>query len=333
MSNCIFKSVRLALSSSRSCNSTLWLSTPSSLSRKQFSTSHRRLTDLPKKVVYLGNIAYKTDVAQLKELAEGYGPLARITIPSDENNRPAGFANIEFVDAESAKRLYEIAQKDAIVLNGRSTVAHLVEAHQQTRMEDAPTKNLHINRFPREPTVTDIEPFFLRWRKNLVRITIGRVTGRTDSFANVQFTTQDAATEALKEHRFVPFTLDGRKLNVRYGSPRRSHQETQAPSRVLYFRGYIGEDELRDLLRPFGPKVEEIRTLARSENAVSSAGHISCVDIPSATSILEACGDRLLLEYSRPRSQQLRRSPSWSNPKNRTKRSEARSRDELEGKE
>ncbi|KAK1222920.1 hypothetical protein PQX77_014197 [Marasmius sp. AFHP31] len=333
MSKCIFKSVRLALSSSRNYSSTSWLSIPCSSPRRQFSTSHTRLNDLAKKVVYLGNISYGTDVAQLKELAEGYGPLARITIPSDKNNRPAGFANIEFVNAESAKRLYEIAQKDAIVLNGRSTVAHLVEAHQQTRMGDAPTKILHMNRFPREPTVTDIEPFFSRWRNNLVRITIGRVSGRPGNFAHVQFTTQDAATEALEEHKLVPFTLDGRTLSVRYGTPRKSDEESQAPSNVLYFRGYIGEDELRDLLRPFGSKVEDIRTLARSENAVSSAGHITCVDIPSATSILEMCGDRLLLEYAKHRKQQPRRSASWPHSKNRTRRSEAQGLSELEGKE
>ncbi|KAJ8090435.1 hypothetical protein PM082_019033 [Marasmius tenuissimus] len=245
----------------------------------------------------MGNLPFKTKVTEVKEIAEQYGTLARITMPANERNRPAGFANVEFEDEDNARRFCE-AIKSGIVVDGRKTFGRLVEKHLQGQNQPPDSNSkLFLGRFPRKPTVQEIEAMFQELQ---VQSGLGDISIRSNHrgyFAHVQFTTKEAAEEAMKAHRSMPLSLDGQTLYVSY-SDLNNKKNPDPPSHVLHFRGHIKEDELKQLLKPHLPNIKNIRYARSFRDDSSQCGFIICADTPSATNILNTYRGKLGLWYA-----------------------------------
>ncbi|KAL0579232.1 hypothetical protein V5O48_002794 [Marasmius crinis-equi] len=295
LSSCVFKSVRVALSAAHTRTPSAWLFAPSAISRRYLSVS-RALYEVPK-VVYLGNIPFNTALAEVKDLAEGFGTLTRITMPVDHRNRPAGIANVEFENANDAKRFFEALKRDGAVIGKRRAVVKLVDAHQQSKLGNPPTNALHITNFPRPPTAGEVESFFEPWKTSFIKVAIAH--GYSRPFAHALFTTTEAATEALNEHRNAPFQMDGRTLSVDFAADVKTQPK---PSKTVYVRGELTEDEIRGLLRPHQAKITRVALRARAPDSTARHGHIECVDIATAGAVLEACQGHLLAHYATPSS-------------------------------
>ncbi|KAK1222923.1 hypothetical protein PQX77_014200 [Marasmius sp. AFHP31] len=245
----------------------------------------------------MGNLPFKTKITEVKKIAEQYGALARITMPANERNQPAGFANIEFEDEGDARQFCE-AIRSGIVVGGRKTSGRLVEKHLQGKIQPPdPNSKLFLTRFPREPTVKEIEAIFQGLQ---VKGGLGDISIRSNHrgyFAHVQFATKEAAEEAMKAHRTTPLSLDGRTLYVSY-SEVNNKKNPDPPSHVLHFRGYMKEDALKDLLKPHLSEIKDIRYARSFRDDSSQCGFIICVDTPSATNILDAHRGKLALWYA-----------------------------------
>lgn len=74
--------------------------------------------------IYVGNLSYKVEENELRQLFEEYGEVASVNIITDKySGRSKGFAFIEMNDEEQAKKaIEEINQKE---LDGRQIVVNV----------------------------------------------------------------------------------------------------------------------------------------------------------------------------------------------------------------
>ena len=71
------------------------------------------------KKLYVGNLPFSTDEAELRELFEPHGELASVSVIMDrDTGRPRGFAFVEFEDANSAAKARQAL--DGRELGGRT---------------------------------------------------------------------------------------------------------------------------------------------------------------------------------------------------------------------
>lgn len=65
--------------------------------------------------IYVGNLSYRTDENELRELFAQYGEVSRVSIVKDRehNNRSKGFGFVEMEDAQAAqKAIVELNDKE-----------------------------------------------------------------------------------------------------------------------------------------------------------------------------------------------------------------------------
>lgn len=74
--------------------------------------------------IYVGNLSYKVEENELRQLFEEYGEVASVNIITDKySGRSKGFAFIEMNDEEQAKKaIEELNQKE---LDGRQIVVNV----------------------------------------------------------------------------------------------------------------------------------------------------------------------------------------------------------------
>ncbi|MBI1853574.1 MAG: RNA-binding protein [Planctomycetes bacterium] len=67
--------------------------------------------------VYIGNLPYKTNEAEIRSLFEPFGSLERVNIVTDPTGNPRGFAFVDFTKKEDADRA--IAELNGSSMGGR----------------------------------------------------------------------------------------------------------------------------------------------------------------------------------------------------------------------
>src|ERR1051325_5520272 len=67
--------------------------------------------------VYIGNLPYKTNEAEIRSLFEAFGGLERVNIVTDPTGNPRGFAFVDFTKKEDADRA--IAELNGSSMGGR----------------------------------------------------------------------------------------------------------------------------------------------------------------------------------------------------------------------
>ncbi|KAF9265096.1 hypothetical protein L218DRAFT_986652 [Marasmius fiardii PR-910] len=296
----MFTALRRAVSSTQACHCRAFRYSPAQFQILGRCLSTSRILYGSPRIVYLGNIPFNTELDDIKDRAEPFGALARITMPNDSRDRPGGFANIEFQEESSARKFLEAVQKDGLVISNRTVSATLVETHQEERLGLPPNQTLHVTGFPSQPTVEDVEMIFERFGSSVTDIRIG--AGYTRPYAHVQFVTKEAAAEAHKILKMEPVVLgEERLLHVDFAARSSRPRAPRTPQSTLYFRGMITEAELRALLRPHHQGIQRIYFLPQDAHRKHRAGHIICHNVETATAILETYGDRVMLEYSFPK--------------------------------
>jgi RNA recognition motif-containing protein len=74
--------------------------------------------------IYVGNLSYKVEEAELRQIFEEYGEVASVKIITDKySGRSKGFAFVEMNDEEQAKKaIEELNQKE---IDGRQIVVNV----------------------------------------------------------------------------------------------------------------------------------------------------------------------------------------------------------------
>ncbi|ESK90195.1 rna recognition motif protein [Moniliophthora roreri MCA 2997] len=198
---------------------------------RNFSASARCFLEV-KRIVYLDNIPFNTNVLQLKETAEPFGLVTKINIPNNSQGRPAGFANLEFAHEKDALDFYNAVEEHGLELD--TTVEHVRDGLG---------------------TFADI----------IVRVTFASSSGGQDSqgpLIYVQFPSESIAGEVIAAAKSHLIFINGRRPWVHYATKRKSSLsfEELNSTRTVYFGGLpkgTTQDELIKVLAPFG-KIERV---------------------------------------------------------------------------
>jgi nucleolin len=80
-------------------------------------TNSNDASSVPTNKIFVGNLSFRTTEENLNEFFSDCGGLISVRIPRDLDNRPRGFAFLEFDSAESASKAF---QKNGMEFDGRS---------------------------------------------------------------------------------------------------------------------------------------------------------------------------------------------------------------------
>lgn len=81
--------------------------------------------------IYVGNLPFVTDEAELRGLFEAFGPVAKATVVSDrESGKSRGFGFVEMGDEKAAERA--IAGLHGKELHGRDLIVRVAEPKSWT---------------------------------------------------------------------------------------------------------------------------------------------------------------------------------------------------------
>ncbi|KAJ8080163.1 hypothetical protein PM082_016991 [Marasmius tenuissimus] len=254
----------------------------------------------PRKTVYIRNIPFQSDATDLRQLAERYGPLYRVTLHSDNWDRPAGFGYVEFQNEKDAQRFHDAvnAKRESLSSDGhgRELGAELVRGASDRKRPMPQSNILHLTQFLTAPTVDEVRPHLERFGKTVASVIVGR--GYTRSFVEVKFTSRETAVQAYNELQRTPIIFKGTKIAVDYGSRGMRPPATN----LLYFRGTIRalmpEEELVEMLKPHESMIQGIKFLPPAPGRSYISGHIRCTSKDAATAVKQAYRDKLMLEYS-----------------------------------
>ncbi|KAL0568831.1 Polyadenylate-binding protein 4 [Marasmius crinis-equi] len=294
------------------------------------SSTVTQKTMISDRIVCLENLPPHATEGRVKELASAYGAIARVALPKRADGQPGGFANVQFRYAAGAKAFHKAVMGkeqesseggaiDGISMDGQRLTARLVEEYQKP-----PSNILHMTGFGARPTKAVLIRFFEGFEEDIVDVVISTKT--SDPFAQVHFTSSEAATKAhqalirsgpefegqkLRAY-FAKKAIGGRKSRSPSGSSlgrddRRDHQPQDDPNvrkDVLYFSSTVDKEEIQELLYPHSILIRSIKYLPPRDNGSSSggrAGFINCNEAGAAAFILEAYkdDDRIRLGYAR----------------------------------
>lgn len=79
----------------------------------------KQTQEVDERSIYVGNVDYNITAKQLKDFFSDCGPINRVTIPSNKEGAPKGFAYIEFMEKEHVK---VALSKENLLLNGREII-------------------------------------------------------------------------------------------------------------------------------------------------------------------------------------------------------------------
>ncbi|KAF8637146.1 hypothetical protein AX17_003050 [Amanita inopinata Kibby_2008] len=96
----------------------------------------------PSRVLYIGNLPYSVESADLERIFSPFGEVQGVRIGSDEQGRSRGFAHVEFVKEEDAVAAYDSAGEEPFFLVGRNL--NIDYAREKVKREQAPTSALHF---------------------------------------------------------------------------------------------------------------------------------------------------------------------------------------------
>ena len=84
--------------------------------------------------IYVGNLSYKVEENELRQLFEEYGEVASVKIITDKySGRSKGFAFIEMNDEEQAKKaIEELNQKE---VDGRQIIVNVARPRREDNRE------------------------------------------------------------------------------------------------------------------------------------------------------------------------------------------------------
>lgn len=87
--------------------------------------------DNAQQTVFIGNLPFSTDQAELQAAFEKFGTILEINIPTNrETGRPRGFAFVKFETKESAD---EALSMDGTDFNGRNIKVHIALGKKESR--------------------------------------------------------------------------------------------------------------------------------------------------------------------------------------------------------
>uniref|UniRef100_A0A0W0FFE4 RRM domain-containing protein n=1 Tax=Moniliophthora roreri TaxID=221103 RepID=A0A0W0FFE4_MONRR len=210
---------------------------------RNFSASARCFLEV-KRIVYLDNIPFNTNVLQLKETAEPFGLVTKINIPNNSQGRPAGFANLEFAHEKDALDFYNAETSNQYV---------------------PPSDTIYLNNLPKDTTVEHVRDGLGTFADIIVRVTFASSSGGQDSqgpLIYVQFPSESIAGEVIAAAKSHLIFINGRRPWVHYATKRKSSLsfEELNSTRTVYFGGLpkgTTQDELIKVLAPFG-KIERV---------------------------------------------------------------------------
>jgi len=260
--------------------------------------------------VYLGNLPFSLEIEDIKIKAEKFGPLESINIPDDESGRPAGFANVEFVNPEDAKGFHSAALETGLSFEGRTARVELVEEAQTERIRgrfasshssNPPSSSLFIGQMSFETQEDEIREVFSPYG-TITRINIAKDRdGYRRGFAHVEFETVEQASSAMEALK-TGIVLTGRPVNLDYAPPLGS-QRVNPPSDTLFFLRYPGNTaDLREALSSFESAIVDIRLMDNQKGFIEFR---SIADASAAKEAMELqketpAGHPLNLFFSKP---------------------------------
>ncbi|KAI5369954.1 Putative RNA recognition motif domain, nucleotide-binding alpha-beta plait domain superfamily [Septoria linicola] len=175
----------------------------------------------PTKILYVGNLFFEVNTAQLEAEFGRFGEVVNSRIVTDPKGMSKGFGYIEFADQEAADR--SIRELDQKVFQGRRlAVQYHVRRESRNRdrgfkRENPPSKTLFIGNMSYQMSDRDLNDLFREIRNVLdVRVAIDRRSGQPRGFAHADFI-DIASAEKAKEH-LGQKVVYGRQLRVDFSA-------------------------------------------------------------------------------------------------------------------
>ncbi|KAF5369445.1 hypothetical protein D9758_002646 [Tetrapyrgos nigripes] len=293
---------------------------------RTFLQSHVRQDDKIRRVVYFSNIPYATDPEELKDFAERFGTLEEISIPNDRNGRPAGFANVTFVNPEDAIACLNYGKTDSAMIGGRRSILHLLEQPRDEALPkygvlnplgkmSPPSRTLFLSNLPYDITAKDIDdvfqpfgkierlnlrmfPFNLRQellKRDVPICAAQHENGRSRGWGHLVFSAMENAQRVIDAHREDPFMFYNRAIIMDFA------RDGRKPSDQLYFSGFLGGvDQMKNTLESCRPRFVK---LLRDSNTgePTGTGFLSYNSVEEATAALKYINEELefTVEYAK----------------------------------
>ncbi|KAL0564405.1 Splicing factor [Marasmius crinis-equi] len=162
---------------------------------------------------------------------------------------------------------------------------------------------LHVKNFSEVPTVEEIRAWFGEGA-GVERVFVSQ--GYTLPFAQVKFTSKEAAVQAHDSLQRTPIVHKGKEVTVGYAAKDHHHSNVSPPTTFLFFvvttpvLGLRAEAKEEGILGMVEPRhrfmIRSIRLLPRKKGRTS--GLVQCIGKNAARTIKEAYGDKMMLSYS-----------------------------------
>jgi len=185
--------------------------------RSSFDRSSPRAevnSDLTK--LYVGNISYDTDAAQLEEYFSKYGEVSNVYVPTDKySGEPRGFAFLA-MKPEDATRAIE--ESDGVEMNGRSIEVKVSLPKGVKAPNRRNESKLYIGNMSFNTDESELRQIFEEYGPVIdLYVPLDQNTGRPRGFAFVTLEC-DNAERAIQE--LDGWELDGRMLRVNEAQPK-----------------------------------------------------------------------------------------------------------------
>ncbi|CDZ98778.1 Nuclear localization sequence binding protein [Phaffia rhodozyma] len=183
----------------------------------------------PSQTLWIGNLSWKLDNAGLEAYFKPHGNVVSVRLQTDrETGRSRGIGYVEFTDQESAQKVYDLAKKEAFVIDGRDVKVDFATqrgANPDSRAKafgdkiSDPSATLWVGNLAFSMGEDDLwEAFGEHGAVTNIRMPTDRDTGAAKGFAYVQFGSEKDATAALQAINGKD--LQGRRCRIDYAPAR-----------------------------------------------------------------------------------------------------------------
>lgn len=209
------------------------------------ATSHSQTSDAgveedaqKQRSLYVGNLPYSAEEAEIRELFAPYGQVERVSLASDADGRQRGYAFVEFQSLEAAEAAVQSSMEEPFALLNRNLRVNFAQ-NRPTMRRNAKQKNLgepsstiHIANYPRPGDDRPLRQLLGDYEDKILRVHFmkdyaGNYTEKT--FINFKDTrTATAVLENFQEELF-----EGTNLKLYYAKERNrdSSERTRQPFR------------------------------------------------------------------------------------------------------
>ncbi|TFK37520.1 hypothetical protein BDQ12DRAFT_632022 [Crucibulum laeve] len=177
----------------------------------------------PHNVLFVGNISWSCDEADIRQAFLPFGPVKEVRIATGPDGRSRGFAHVEFEKLEDATAAYQSAGQEPIHIADRDV--RLDYAPIKPKAE--PTSKLFVSRFDGDEA--ELRDLFSEFNSAIIGVHMLRDinTGASQGKGFVEMMSTEIATEALEKLNGVR-TNQGGSLFVSYAHSQERRDRNRA---------------------------------------------------------------------------------------------------------